>query len=218
MTTHAVHLRRTTGAAQATGRITASGVLHFVTGHYLLLPIGAVVALLWANIAPESYFNVARLMAFPVNAIAMVFFFGLLAQEIFEEMMPGGALHDRRRWPVPVIAAAGGTLGAAAAYTASIRSATVPMFLDGWPIMAGIDVVFAYFIVRAIFHRHPAVTFLLVVALASNAIGFVALTPTFLFDGSRAGGSGLLMAAAVGLAAWLRRKEVRVFWPYVLVC
>ena len=218
MTTHAVHLRRTTGAAQATGQITASGVLHFVTGHYLLLPIGAVVALLWANIAPESYFNVARLMAFPVNAIAMVFFFGLLAQEIFEEMMPGGALHDRRRWPVPVIAAAGGTLGAAAAYTASIRSATVPMFLDGWPIMAGIDVVFAYFIVRAIFHRHPAVTFLLVVALASNAIGFIALAPSFLFDGSRAGGSGLLMAAAVGLAAWLRRKEVRVFWPYVLVC
>ena len=218
MTTHAVHLRRTTGAAQATGRITASGVLHFVTGHYLLLPIGAVVALLWANIAPESYFNVARLMAFPVNAIAMVFFFGLLAQEIFEEMMPGGALHDRRRWPVPVIAAAGGALGAAAAYTASIRSATVPMFLDGWPIMAGIDVVFAYFIVRAIFHRHPAVTFLLVVALASNAIGFIALAPTFLFDGSRAGGSGVLMAAAVGLAAWLRRKEVRVFWPYVLVC
>ena len=26
------------------------------------------------------------------------------------------------------------------------------------------------------------------------------------------------MAAAVGLAAWLRRKRVRAFWPYVLVC
>lgn len=217
MTTHAMHLRRS-GAAHAARRMTASGVFHFVTGHYLLLPIGAALALVWANTAPEGYFTFARLLAFPVNAIAMVFFFGLLAQEIFEETMPGGALHDRRRWPVPLIAAVGGTLGAALAYTASIRSSTVPMFLDGWPIMAGIDMVFTYFVVRAIFHRHPAVTFLLVLALASNAIGFIALAPSFLFDGTRAGGSGLLMAAAIGLAAWLRRKEVRVFWPYVLVC
>ena len=217
MTTQAMHLRRA-GAAHAAGRMTASGFFHFVTGHYLLLPIGAAVALVWANTAPEGYFTFARLLAFPVNAIAMVFFFGLLAQEIFEETMPGGALHDRRRWPVPLIAAVGGTVGAALTYAASIRSSTVPMFLDGWPIMAGIDMVFAYFVVRAIFHRHPAVTFLLVLALASNAIGFIALAPSFLFDGTRAGGSGLLMAAAVGLAAWLRRKQVRAFWPYVLIC
>src|SRR5688500_4889914 len=217
MTTQAMHLRRA-GAAHAAGRMTASGFFHFVTGHYLLLPIGAAVALVWANTAPEGYFTFARLLAFPVNAIAMVFFFGLLAQEIFEETMPGGALHDRRRWPVPLIAAVGGTVGAALTYAASFRSSTVPMFLDGWPNRAGIDIVLACFVVRAVFHRHPAVTFLLVLALASNAIGFTALAPSFLFDGTRAGGSGLLMAVAVGLAAWLRRKQVRAFWPYVLIC
>lgn len=217
MTTHAVHLRRRTHAAQTPGQ-TASHILHFISGHYLLLPIGAAVALLWANAAPESYFVAVRPLAFPVNAIAMVFFFGLLAQELFEEMMPGGALHHRRRWPVPLMAAAGGTLGAVAAYAAWVSSTTVPLLFSGWPIMAGIDLVFAYFVVRAIFHRHPAVSFLLLLAVASNAIGFIALAPTFLFDGSRAGGSGVLMAAAVGLAAWLRRKHVRAFWPYVLVC
>ena len=115
MTTHAIRLTRGAAAAR---RPAASGVLHFVSGYYLLLPIGAAVALLWANTAPESYFTVARLLAFPVNSIAMVFFFGLLAQELLEETIPGGALHHRRRWPVPLIAAAGGTLGAAAAYTA----------------------------------------------------------------------------------------------------
>ena len=218
MTSHAMHLRRSRGAAPAAGRMTISGIVHFVTGHYLLLPIGACIAFIWANTAPESYFSVARALAFPVNAVAMVFFFGLLAQELFEEMMPGGALRAWRRWPVPVIAAAGGTIGAAAAYTAWINSETVPIFLDGWPIMAGIDLVFAYFVVRAIFHRHPAVSFLLLLAVASNVIGFLALAPTFVFDGSRAGGSGLLMATAVGLAAWLRKKHVRAFWPYVLVC
>ena len=44
MTTHAMHLRRSHGAAQAAGRMTASGIFHFVTGHYLLLPIGAAVS------------------------------------------------------------------------------------------------------------------------------------------------------------------------------
>ena len=217
MTTHAVHLRRRTRAAHPAG-LTASNVLHFVSGHYLLLPIGAATALLWANGAPESYFTVVRLLAFPVNAIAMVFFFGLLAQELFEEMMPGGALHHRQRWPVPLLAAAGGTLGAAAAYVAWVSWATVPMLVRGWPIVAGIDLVFAYFLVRAIFHQHPAVSFLLLMAVASNAVGFIALAPMFLFDGSRAGGSGLVMAVAIGLAAWLRRKHVRAFWPYVLIC
>lgn len=217
MTTHAAHFPRRTHAAQTAGP-TASGILHFITGHYLLLPIGAVVALLWANIAPEGYFTFARALTFPVNAIAMVFFFGLLAQELFEEMMPGGALHHRRRWPVPVIAAVGGTLGAAGAYIAWVNSVPVPILLPGWPIMTGVDLVFAYFIVRAIFHRHPAVPFLLLLAVASNVIGFIALAPTFLFDGARAGGSGLLMIAAVGLAVWLRRRHVRAFWPYVLVC
>jgi NhaA family Na+:H+ antiporter len=218
MTTHAMRLRPRNGVAHTVQPPTASGVLHFITGHYLLLPIGAVVAFLWANSAPESYFEVARVLAFPVNAIAMVFFFGLVAQEIFEEMMPGGALHYRRRWPVPIVAAIGGTVGAAAAYTAWLNSVTVPMLLDGWPVMAGVDLVFTYFIVRAIFHRHPAVPFLLVLAVASNVIGFMALAPTFLLDGSRVAGSALLMGAAVWLAAWLRRKGVRQFSPYVLVC
>jgi NhaA family Na+:H+ antiporter len=119
---------------------------------------------------------------------------------------------------VPILAAAGGMLGAAAAYLAWVSWATVPMLSRGWPIVAGVDLVFAYFLVRAIFHQHPAVSFLLLMGVASNAVGFIALAPTFLFDGSRAGGSGLLMAVAIGLAVWLRRKHVRAFWPYVFVC
>ena len=214
MTTHAVHLRRTPVIA-ALPRLSAA--LHFITRHYLLLPIGAVIAVVWANTAPESYFRFAQWLTFPVNAVAMVFFFGLLAQELFEETMPGGALHHWRRWPVPLIAAAGGTIGATLVYQAWIRDLS-PMLSPGWPIMAGIDLVFAYFIVRAIFHRHPAVAFLLLLAVASNVIGFVAMAPTFLFGGVRAGGTGLMMGAAIGLAAWLRFKRVRPFWPYVLGC
>jgi NhaA family Na+:H+ antiporter len=217
MTTHAVHLRHTSRRGHPAAPFLAR-TLHFVTGHYLALPIGAAAALVWANTAAESYFIFARAMAFPVNAIAMVFFFGLLAQELYEEMMPGGALHHRRRWPVPLLASAGGVVGAAATFVAWTHWKTALLLSDSWAVVAGVDIVFAYFTARAIFHRHPAVAFLLLAAVGSNAIGFIALAPTFLFDGARAGGTGLMMAGAIGLAAWLRRRRVREFWPYVLVC
>jgi NhaA family Na+:H+ antiporter len=195
-----------------------SRTCHFITSHYLLLPSGAAAALLWANSAPESYFTVARMLAVPVNDVAMVFVFGLLAQELFEEVMPGGALHHRRRWPVPLIAAIGGALGAAGTYRAWTAWTAVPMLDAGWPIVAGIDIVFAYFLARAIFRRHAAVPFLLLMAVASNVIGFVIIAPTFLFDGVAAGGAALAMGAAIGLAATLQRRRVRSFWPYVVVC
>jgi NhaA family Na+:H+ antiporter len=195
-----------------------SRMLHFLTAHYLLLPVGAAVALVWANALPESYFRFAQAAAFPVNEIAMVFFFGLLAQELFEELMPGGALHHWRRWPVPVIAAAGGLAASAAVYWAWVSWKNVPVLQAGWPALAGIDLAFAYFVVRAIFHRHAAVSFLLLLAVTSNVLGFLAIAPAYLFDQVRTGGSGVMMAAAIGLAAWLRRRRVRTFWPYIVVC
>jgi NhaA family Na+:H+ antiporter len=132
-------------------------------------------------------------------------------------MMPGGALHHTRKWPVPLIAATGGTAAAAAAYRAWVEI-QAPMLSSGWPTAAAIDLVFAYFIVRAIFHDHPAVSFLLLLAVAANTIAFIAITPTFVVDGSRTSGAGLMMATAILLAAWMRRKRVRSFWPYVLGC
>jgi NhaA family Na+:H+ antiporter len=173
--------------------------------------------LLWANLLPESYFTFAHAASFPVNQIAMVFFFGLVAQELFEEFMPGGALRHWRRWPVPIVAAVGGVAGAALVYGAWINAKWTPVLFDGWPIVAGVDLAFAYFLVRAIFPRHPAVPFVLLLAIASNIIGFVAIAPSFLGSATRVGGTAVLMAAAIGVAAWLRRRHVRRFWPYVLI-
>ena len=64
----------------------------------LLLPLGGLLALAWANLAPESYFPVARPLTFWINDVAMTLFFALIAQEVIEEVMPGGALHSWRRW------------------------------------------------------------------------------------------------------------------------
>jgi NhaA family Na+:H+ antiporter len=189
--------------------------VRFATEHYLMLPAGALVALVWANVWSESYFRTAAVLAFPVNEIAMVLFFGLIAQEIFEEVMPGGALHQWQRWVVPIMAAAGGVAGASFVYGAYVSWQLEPMLHNGWPVVAGIDIAFTYFIVKSIFRRHAAVSFLLLLAVASNVFGILAIAPQFLVADRRAGGAAALMAAAIGLAALLRSVRVRAFWPYL---
>jgi NhaA family Na+:H+ antiporter len=217
MATHALHARPRQDATANLG-VDWRGAFHFVTEHYLLLPIGALVAMFWANLGPDSYFRFAHALAFPVNEVAMVLFFGLVAQEIVEEMMPGGALHRWRRWTVPIVAAAGGIAGSAIVYGAYAYLAIEPLLHSGWPAVVGVDIAFAYFIVRAIFRRHAAVSFILLLAVASNVIAFLAVAPTFAVGGPRAGGAAAAMALAIGSAAWMRRARVQQFWPYIWVC
>jgi len=69
---------------------------------------GVVVALLWANIAPETYEALAGERPldlvgvhgaewldfhFLVNDLFMAFFFGIATKEIVESVLPGGALN-----------------------------------------------------------------------------------------------------------------------------
>src|SRR5688500_7321969 len=80
----------------------AAGVFEFCCEHFLLFPIGAAIALIWANLAAESYFTFAQSFGFLVNEVGMAFFFALIGQEIVEAVMVGGALHSWRRWGLPI--------------------------------------------------------------------------------------------------------------------
>lgn len=75
-----------------------------------------LVGLAWANTAGESYFRFAHTLRFSINDIGMAFFVGLIAEEVLETVMPGGALYRWRRTLLPVVAAIGGVLGATAMY------------------------------------------------------------------------------------------------------
>ena len=224
----ATHVLRRDWRHGVTRRSDAAGVLHYLTGHYLLLPIGAAVAFVWANVDGFSYYSMAHALAFPVNAIAMALFFGLVAQEVFEETAPGRALHQWRRWVLPMIAAAAGVALAALVYGLYVEWRLEPMLHVTWPVVAGVDVAFAYFVVKAIFHRpsgspgngqrvHPAVPFALLLALVSNVIGVVVIAPVYATAAERTGGAAVLMAAAIGVAWWLRGRHVKQFWPYIWV-
>src|SRR5918995_4566479 len=81
---------------------------HFVFEYLLALPLGAVIALAWANLEAESYFRFTYAISFFVNEVAMVFFFGYMTKEIVEATAPGGLFHPWRRIALPVASAGGG--------------------------------------------------------------------------------------------------------------
>ena len=74
----------------------------------------------------------------------------------------------------------------------------------------------AYFVARLVFRLHPVIPFLLLLGIASDGLAFVALA---VFNPSRDPqlvSGALILAAAIALAAGLRRWGVRSFWPYLL--
>src|SRR4029079_2987033 len=137
----------------------------------LLLPIGALLALVWANAAAESYFQFSHAIAFFVNEIAMALFLGLLAQEVLEAMMPGGALHTWRRWTLPIVIAAGGVIGACIVYLLYVQLTYEAVLTGAWRVACAIDAAAAYYVLKTVWPRTSALPFLLLIALASDAFG-----------------------------------------------
>jgi NhaA family Na+:H+ antiporter len=197
--------------------IRAKRALRFAVDHYLTLPLGALAALAWANGRPESYFAFAHAWSFAVNDVAMVFFFALVTEEIIEATVPGGALHTWRRVALPVVGAVGGILGSALVYLAYLRSGDELSVLGrGWPIPGAVDLAFAYVIARSIWRRHPAIPFFLLIGIATNALGMLIVELKYPVADRHVLGP-VFIAAAIGIAAALRRARVKNFWPYVLL-
>ena len=184
---------------------------------FLLLPIGAAIALVWANTEPEGYFRFAHALAFPVNEIAMAFFLALIAQELYEALMRGGALHAWQHRALPMLAAAGGLIGSVATFQLYIRFAHEQMLAPAWPVVAAVDIAAGYYVLRLIYPRRTAtVAFLLLLAVVTDIIAMALVT--LLDPGFELNPGGFaLMVAAMASAALLRQRRVGKFWPYWLV-
>jgi NhaA family Na+:H+ antiporter len=209
--------RRFTAALSGRGHTRVARAIDFVAERYLLLPAGALLALVWANVQPDSYFRFSISWAFPVNEVLMAFFFALIAQEIVEAVLPGGALHSWRRWIVPVAAAAGGFAGAGLVYVYYVGLSYEPLLEPAWPVACAIDLVAGYYLLKAIFGRGSAVPFLLIVGIVTNAVALMVVALRYDPVEIRPGAGALLMAA-LALAYVFRRLKVRAFWPYFVVC
>lgn len=110
-----------------------------------------------------------------VNDIFMVFFFGIAAKEITDAMAPGGALNPPSKALNPLMGTIGGVVGPVAVYLllayfiGGDDSATIAR---GWGIPTATDIALAWLCARVVFgNGHPAVNFLLLLAVADDALG-----------------------------------------------
>jgi NhaA family Na+:H+ antiporter len=205
------------GPAVASRRGAFRQLWHFATEHLLALPLGAAVALAWANAADESYYRATHAIAFAVNDVAMVFFFALMTKEVVEATAPGGVLHSWRRVLLPVVASAGVALAPLLAFAGLVRVFDEPMLMRGWTVVMATDLAAAYFVARLLFGRHPAVPFMILVAISANALGFAALAAADPIRELRPMIGAPLMAAAIAAALLLRRARVTALWPYAVL-
>lgn len=173
-----------------------------------------------------------------VNDILMAFFFAVAAKEVWEAViLKNGALRGKKA-ATPLFATAGGMFGPIAIYlgmAAFLGSDVYNAVARGWAIPTATDIAFSYLVGRLVFGAgHPAVRFLLLLAIADDAVGLIILA-IFYPTGEIAPVWLLLsVAAAVGvfvLFNWLPRKldrnnqmrpvstwvrQVLSFWPYLI--
>jgi NhaA family Na+:H+ antiporter len=196
---------------------TGARVWSFVRDRSLLLVVGTVTALVWANLDHDAYASVAHHLHFWVNDVGMVFFFALAAKEVRESLLPGGPLASPREAMLPLVAAVGGMVVPAAIFL-SLVSAFGPAGLSrGWAIPSATDIAFSAMVARAVFPAgHPAVPFLLLLAIADDALGLLLLAVFYPSAPLQVMPLVLLMGVALAGAAALMRFGVRSFWPYVL--
>ena len=187
---------------------------------------GVVVAVIWANLAPTSYnsFNNAPLFGgfsfhFISNELFMVFFFGIAAVEITQSCLPGGDLNPIYKAVNPLLGTLGGVLGPIFAYLLLNSMFGSTALHNGWGIPTATDIALAWLTARMVFgSTHPAVSYLLLLAVADDAIG-LAIIAIFYPDPTQPTEPAWLLLSACGMAiAYLmRRFKLQSYWPYLLI-
>ncbi|MCI0866883.1 MAG: Na+/H+ antiporter NhaA [Chloroflexi bacterium] len=161
---------------------------------------------------------------FLTNEIFMVFFFGIAAKEITVSLLPGGALNPVNKAVNPLLGTIGGVLGPAGLYLLLAfiffgRGDDFAVVANGWAIPTATDIALAWLVARLVFGRgHPAVNFLLLLAVADDGIG-LGIIAIFYPDPERPVMPVWLLLAAAGMGAsfGLRRMGVQSWLPYIAI-
>jgi len=200
--------------------------LSLEAGSGALLLASALAALVWANADGGSYdafWSTETSLSFAsleleldlrhiVNDLLMAVFFYVVALEVKREFLHG-SLRDRRSAAVPVAAALGTMVGAAATYVAVNLDGGN---LRGWAIPIATDIAFALSVLGVAGRRVPPGlrAFMLTLAVVDD-IGTILVIALFYSTGISIGwlAAG---AATLLLIVLLQRLGVRFLVPYVV--
>lgn len=197
------------------------------------LIFGTIIALIWANASYESYHHFVHHNLVPgfslhgheinihflVNDIFMVFFFGIAMKEVTESFLPGGSLSSVSKASLPILSTIGGVAGPAVLFVIGAMlfktGGDQTVMLHGWAIPTATDIAYSWLFARLIFGAvHPAVTFLLVLAVLDDLIGMMIIAIFYSADVHIAYLGILLVGIIVAIV--LRKMKVKNFWFYVL--
>ena len=178
-----------------TGRI-----WNFIQEYSLLLVMGAFGALIWANIDYDSYHHLVEVVLvkdsyighlhdghrtltlhYLINDVLMALFFAIAGKEVWEAIiLKNGSLRGRKAL-TPLIATAGGLIGPIGIYLlGAFMLGKYAALANGWAIPIATDIAFSYLVARIVFGaRHPALGFLLLLAIADDAAGLIILAVFF---------------------------------------
>lgn len=189
------------------------------------LLLGVLVAIIWANLdfaGYDHFINAPKFYGlsfhFISNELFMVFFFGIAAVEISQSCLPGGDLNPIKKAINPLFGTLGGVLGPIAVYLLLNRLFGSPELQNGWGIPTATDIALAWVAARMIFGaNHPAVSYLLLLAVADDAIG-LGIIAIFYPDPNHPVQPVWLGLTGLGMMlAWLmRRFNLQSYWPYLI--
>ena len=233
--------------AQPANRFAAAALwaVGIIVEYSVPLICGVVAGLIAANAAPHWYESVKEFHPFAgiglekvlghhltvhfiLNGMFMCLFFGIAAKEITASALPGGSLNPLRRAINPLVGTLGGVFGPAGLYLllAWLLYQSLPSFpsisggaADGWAIPTATDIALAWLVARLVFGAlHPAVNFLLLLAVADDAIGLVIIA-VFYPDPAHPVAPLWLLFTVGGMAAAfiIRRLGVQRWWVYIIV-
>jgi NhaA family Na+:H+ antiporter len=101
-------------------------------------------------------------------------------------------------------------------YIALVLSTNTPELLRGWAIPCATDIAFSFLVARLIFGRgHPAIPFLLLLAIADDALGLLILAVFYPTSTIRPLEFVVILSGAFLIGWWLRRRGTLSFWPYI---
>lgn len=154
---------------------------------------------------------------FLINDILMALFFAIAGKEVWESLLPGGALSNPKQAITPLMATVGGILGPALIYIGgTYLSGTHDVLGKGWAIPCATDIAFSYLIARMIFGAgHPAIAFLLLLAIADDAAGLMILA--VFYPQAAIEPRWLLLTLGAMLVAMVMRRRFHVHnhWGYL---
>jgi len=149
------------------------------------LLVGLGVALIWANLSPESYklwmhtpqFDLPGVgtvsVKWLVNDIFMAFFFGIVMAHVVSTFARFGSMRDVVAYAFnPFLAAIFGVVFPVVLYFVAVFFLGHPEWARGFGIVMATDIAIAWAGARiALGARHPAISFLLLVAIIDDIIG-----------------------------------------------